>query len=183
MEGFNIIDGVILGIVLISAILAYARGIVREAMAIVGWIVAAGVAFAFAPQMVPLVKEIPIIGPILADSCELSVIGGFAVVFAITLVVVSFFTPLLSSVIDKTSASRVDQALGFLFGLLRGVALIAIMFFAYSSVLSTEPFELVEQSKSSELFSNVVANIEARNPERLLGWITTQYENLVAVCG
>ena len=181
MEGFNIIDGVILAIVLISAILAYARGIVREAMAIVGWIVAAGVAFA--PQMVPLVKEIPIIGPILADSCELSVIGGFAVVFAITLVVVSFFTPLLSSVIDKTSASRVDQALGFLFGLLRGVALIAIMFFAYSSVLSTEPFELVEQSKSSELFSNVVANIEARNPERLLGWITTQYENLVAVCG
>ena len=41
MEGFNIIDGVILAIVLISAILAYARGIVREAMAIVGWIVAA----------------------------------------------------------------------------------------------------------------------------------------------
>ena len=120
MEGFNIIDGVILGIVLISAILAYARGIVREAMAIVGWIVAAGVAFAFAPQMVPLVKEIPIIGPILADSCELSVIGGFAVVFAITLVVVSFFTPLLSSVIDKTSASRVDQALGFLLVLRRG---------------------------------------------------------------
>ena len=75
MEGFNIIDGVILAIVLISAILAYARGIVREAMAIVGWLVAAGVAFAFAPQMVPLVKEIPIIGPILADSCELSVIG------------------------------------------------------------------------------------------------------------
>ena len=46
MEGFNIIDGVILAILLLSAILAYARGIVREAMAIVGWIVAAGVAFA-----------------------------------------------------------------------------------------------------------------------------------------
>ena len=182
MEGFNIIDGAILAIVLISAILAYARGLVRELMAIAGWVVSASVAFIFAPQMVPLVKEIPVIGPILADSCELSVIAGFAVIFAISLVIVSFFTPLLSSMIDKTAASRIDQALGFLFGLLRGVALIAIMFFAYSSILGTEPFEVVENSESSRLFSNVVTNIEQRNPERLLGWITKQYEELIAVC-
>ena len=48
MEGFNIVDGAILGIVLVSAILAYARGLVRELMSIASWIFAAFVAFVFA---------------------------------------------------------------------------------------------------------------------------------------
>ena len=182
MEGFNIVDGVILVIVLLSAILAYARGLVREIMAILGWIAAAFVAFIFAPQVKPLVKEIPIIGPIITDSCELSIIASFAGVFAVSLVIFSFFTPLLSSLINKTSAGSVDRALGFLFGMIRGVALIAIMFFAYKSIFSTETFYMVDNSRSAVIFGNVVTNIEGRNPERALAWITEQYEQLVNVC-
>ena len=182
MEGFNIVDGVILVIVLLSAILAYARGLVREIMAILGWIAAAFVAFIFAPQVKPLVKEIPIIGPIITDSCELSIIASFTGVFALSLVIFSFFTPLLSSLINKTSAGSVDRALGFLFGMIRGVALIAIMFFAYESIFSTETFYVVDNSRSAVIFGNVVTNIEGRNPERALAWITEQYEQLVNVC-
>ena len=182
MEGFNIVDGVILVIVLLSAILAYARGLVREIMAILGWIAAAFVAFIFAPQVKPLVKEIPIIGPIITDSCELSIIASFTGVFALSLVIFSFFTPLLSSLINKTSAGSVDRALGFLFGMIRGVALIAIMFFAYKSIFSTETFYMVDNSRSAVIFGNVVTNIEGRNPERALAWITEQYEQLVNVC-
>jgi membrane protein required for colicin V production len=39
MEGFTIFDGVVAGVILISAVLAYSRGFVREAMSIAGWIV------------------------------------------------------------------------------------------------------------------------------------------------
>lgn len=182
MDGVNIIDGAVLFLVFLSAILAYSRGLVRETMAIVGWIVAAFLAFIFAPQVMPLVKEIPMVGPILADSCELAIIASFAAVFAVALVIVSFFTPLLTSLIDKTAAGKVDRAIGFLFGVLRGIALIAIMFFAYKSILSSDSFALVDESRSAVIFGNVVTNIEERNPERALGWITNQYENLVAVC-
>ena len=38
MEGFTLIDGVVALVIVLSAILAYSRGFVREAMAIVGWI-------------------------------------------------------------------------------------------------------------------------------------------------
>jgi membrane protein required for colicin V production len=182
MESVNIIDGTVLFLVFLSAILAYSRGVVREIMAIVGWVMAAFLAFIFAPQVMPLVKEIPMIGPILADSCELAIIASFAAVFAVALVIVSFFTPLLTSLIDKTAAGRVDRAMGFLFGILRGLAVIAIMFFAYKSILSSDSFALVEESRSAVIFGNVVTNIEERNPERALRWITTQYEELVAVC-
>jgi membrane protein required for colicin V production len=182
MEGFNIVDGIVLATVVISSLLAYSRGLVREVMAIVGWVAAAIAAFVFAPQVMPLVKEIPVIGPILSDSCELSIIASFAAVFAIALLLVSFFTPLLSSVVNKSILGKLDQSLGFIFGVLRGIALIAIGFFAYNTVLSAESFPMIDKSRSAQVFGDMAGAIQERNPERALGWVTLQYEQLVSVC-
>ena len=51
MEGFTIIDGVVALVIVVSALLAYSRGIVREAMAILGWVGAAVVAFLLADEV------------------------------------------------------------------------------------------------------------------------------------
>jgi uncharacterized membrane protein required for colicin V production len=40
MDGFTIIDGVVALVIVLSALLAYSRGLVREGLAIAGWIVA-----------------------------------------------------------------------------------------------------------------------------------------------
>ncbi len=50
MEGFTIVDGVVALVIILSALLAYGRGLVREAMAILGWVAAAILAFLFAPK-------------------------------------------------------------------------------------------------------------------------------------
>ncbi|MCT4682344.1 MAG: CvpA family protein, partial [Roseicyclus sp.] len=55
MEGFTLVDGIVAGVIVISAILAYARGFVREALSIGGWILAAVIAFIFAPNALPLI--------------------------------------------------------------------------------------------------------------------------------
>ena len=110
MEGFTIIDGVVALVIVMSALLAYGRGFVRELMAIVGWIAAAVLAYLFAPQVEPLVREIPVVGDFLADSCELSIIGAFTLVLAITLVVVSLFTPMFSSLVQRSFLGGFDQA-------------------------------------------------------------------------
>ena len=49
MDGFTIIDGVVALFIVLSALLAYSRGFVREALAIAGWVAAGIVAFVFAP--------------------------------------------------------------------------------------------------------------------------------------
>ena len=116
-DRLNIVDGVILAIVIVSALLAYSRGLVRELMSIAAWIIAAVLAYLFAPEVMPFIQEIPYLGPILSDS-ELAILASFAAVFA-TFMLVSFFTPLLSVVI-KTALNKPDQALGFIFGVLRG---------------------------------------------------------------
>lgn len=183
MEGFTIIDAVVAGVVVLSALLAFSRGIVRELMAIVGWIGAAIVAFLFAPAVEPLVSEIPVVGDFIADSCELSVITAFALVFALALVIVSLFTPLFSSLVQNSALGGVDQGLGFLFGVVRGILLVAVAFFLYNTIMTTQSVEMVNNSRSAAVFGKMTGQIEDQNPERALGWITEQYEGLVGSCG
>ncbi|MBO6776579.1 MAG: CvpA family protein [Marinibacterium sp.] len=182
MEGFTIIDGVVALIIVVSALLAYSRGFVREVMAILGWVAAAFVAFIFAPQVEPLVKEVPLIGEFIADSCELSIIAAFAAVFAVALIIVSFFTPLFSSLVQRSALGGIDQGAGFLFGVARGILLVAIAFFIYEAVITTQSFTIVDESRSAQVFSRLSGSIQEQDPEQALGWITQQYEQLVGAC-
>jgi membrane protein required for colicin V production len=183
MGDFNIIDGVVAIVIILSALLAYSRGFVREALAIIGWIIATVMAFIFADKVTPLVRQIPVVGDFIGDSCELSVIAAFAAVFAVVLVIVSIFTPLFSSLIQRSVLGGIDQGLGFLFGALRGILLVAVAFFVYQTVLETQDIEMVKNSRAIAVFSKMTGSIEQRDPEAALGWITTQYEQLVGECG
>ncbi|MFO7806713.1 MAG: CvpA family protein, partial [Paracoccaceae bacterium] len=155
MEGFTIIDGIVAAIIVISALLAYSRGLVREAMAIAGWIGATVLAFIFADQVEPLVRQIPVLGDFIGDSCELSVIAAFAAVFAVALVVVSIFTPLFSSLVQRSALGGLDQGAGFLFGVVRGILLVAVAFFVYETVLAAQDVAMVEDSRSAKVFAQL----------------------------
>lgn len=182
MDGFTSVDLAVAAIILVSAILAYARGLVREAMAIVGWIAAAVLAFTFAGPFEPLVKEIPVVGPVLGESCELSVLAAFAVVFLLSLVAISFFTPLLSSWVRTSPVGGLDQGLGFLFGVLRGVLLVAVAFVVYDRAVVGAGIPEVAESRSAAVFARAQAAIEAQIPQDAPGWILVRYESLVGRC-
>jgi membrane protein required for colicin V production len=183
MEGFTIIDGVVALVIVLSALLAYGRGFVRELMAIVGWVAAAVLAFLFSPRVEPLVREIPMVGDVLADSCELSIIVAFGVVLAVTLIIVSLFTPLFSSLVQRSVLGGLDQGLGFVFGVVRGILLVAIAFFVYSTVITAQEITMVDDSRSAKVFGQFTGQIEDRDPEQALGWIQQRYEELVGACG
>ncbi|RFP89501.1 CvpA family protein [Rhodobacteraceae bacterium 63075] len=182
MEGFTIVDGVVALVIVVSALLAYSRGLVRESLAIAGWVVAAVLAFIFAPQVQPLVKEVPVVGDFISDSCELSMIAGAAAIFALALVVAALFTPLFSSLIQRSALGGLDQALGFLFGVARGILLVAIAYFVYETVVTSQNIAAIDDSRSARVFGRMTDNIQEREPEEALGWITRQYEQLVSSC-
>lgn len=182
MDGFTIVDGVVALVILVSAVLAYSRGFVREGMSIAGWVFAAIVAYIFAPRAVPLIKEIPVLRDFIADSCELSVIAAFAGVLAVALVVVSLFTPLFSSAIQRSALGGVDQALGFIFGVLRGLLLVAIALVIYDRVIVTETFPMVDDSRTAKIFARTSDKIDEQIPDDAPGWIVDRYEDLVSTC-
>ncbi|MEM8591608.1 MAG: CvpA family protein [Pseudomonadota bacterium] len=183
MDGFTLIDGIVGALIVISALLAYSRGILREVMAIVGWVVAAVLAFVFVGQAEPLVRQVPVLGDFLGDNCnELSIVAAFGAVFLVALVVVSIFTPLLSVLVQRTALGGIDQALGFLFGVARGILLVLIAFFIYDTVITSQNIPMVDQSRSAAVFGRYTDNIQDQDPEAALGWLTQQYERLLNSC-
>ncbi len=182
MEAFTIVDGVVGVIILVSAILAYSRGFVREGMSIAGWIAAAIIGYFFAPKAMPLIKEVPILSDIIGESCELSVIGAFIGVFAVALVVVSLFTPLFSSAIQRSALGGIDQALGFVFGALRGIVLVAVALVVYDRMVTTDSLPMIDDSRTAKIFARTQSSINDQIPEDAPGWITARYTDLVSVC-
>ena len=182
MEGFTYVDGIVAAVILLSAILAYSRGFVREAMAILGWIAAAVLAFIFAPQAQPLIKEIPGLGDFLGDSCELSIIAAFAGVFAVALVVFAIFTPLFSSAIQRTALSGIDQALGFLFGVARGVLIVGIGLIVYDRAVAANSVPAIDSSRTAMLFATVQDRVDTMIPDDAPQYVVEQYERLVNSC-
>ena len=182
MENLTAVDGGAALIVVVSAILAFSRGLVRELMAIIGWVGAAIAAYYFAPGVQPLVKELPVVGEFLSESCELSVVAAFAGVFVIGLIVAALFTPLFSGAVQRSAIGGIDQALGFLFGAARGVLLIAITFIVYDRVLSDQAIPMIDESRTALVFANFQAQIDQNIPTDAPGWIVDRYNDLTDVC-
>jgi len=182
MEGFTLVDGIVAVVVVLSAVLAYSRGFVREALAIGGWVAAAVVAFIFAPNVHPLVNEIPVVSDFLAGSCELAMILAFALVFAAALIVVSLFTPVFSSAVQNSAVSGVDQGLGFLFGVARGLLLVIVALVVYDRLVMRDPIPMVDESRTALLFAEVQDRINEAIPEEAPRWIVGRYEELISQC-
>jgi len=180
MEGFTLVDGGVAVVIVISAILAYARGFVREALAIAGWVAAAVLAYMFAPRAEPLMREIPVLADFL-ENCAASTIAAFAAVFAVVLIVVALFAPLFSSVVQRSALNAIDQGLGFLFGALRGMLLVVIALIVYDFVAGTEGVQIVEDSRSAQVFASLQDRIsgEIADQEQALNWLTERFELLI----
>lgn len=182
MQGFNLVDGGVAVVIVLSAILAYSRGFVREMMAIVGWVGAAILAFLLAPTVQPLVKEIPVINKFLADSCELSIIAAFALTFAVGLVIASLFTPLFASVVQRSVLGGLDAGLGFLFGVARGALLVAVAFLVFNRAVAPDTLPMVHESRSAQIFASFQTSLESSVPTDAPSWIVARYNELTATC-
>lgn len=182
MEGFTITDGIVAIVIILSAVLAYSRGFVREALAIGGWILAAIVAYVFAPTVEPLMKEVPVLRDFLGNNCELAMIAAFAVVFAGTLIIVSVFTPLFAGAVQRSALGGIDQGFGFLFGVARGVLLVAIAFIIYERVIVSDPIPVIDDSRTAVVFSQVSEALDEQLPEDAPGWIAARYDELIGKC-
>lgn len=122
----QILDFILIGIMLVSGILALARGFTREVLSLIAW-AAAAVAAYFAIQQKPLIDlVIPYVDkPILAQ------IAAGAVAFLITLIVVSIISVKISDRVVDSSAGAFDRTLGFVYGLVRGIVLVSVAYLFY----------------------------------------------------
>ncbi len=117
----NWVDLVVLGVVGLSGVLAFIRGLLREVMGVGAWIVAYYVAWRYYPVLEPKFTEW-LSDP---DMVEPAAIG---MMFVATLIVLSVVANMLDGMARGPALGGINRTLGMVFGLARGAALVV---FAY----------------------------------------------------
>ena len=157
----TLLDLIVLGVILLSALLAMVRGLTREVLSIASWAAAAAATLYFLPDVRDWARETINLEPkILAD-----IIAG-AAIFLITLLLVSLVTMRLSDFILDSRVGPFDRALGFLYGGARGLllAVIAFLFFAWLVPERSQP-TWVAHSASRPLLEGAGESLLAMLPE------------------
>ena len=122
----TLLDVLLLVVMLISGLLAMIRGFMREVLSIAAWGIAAAVTLWAFPRVTPLAQTY-------FSSDTLAKGVSIAVVFLLTLLVVSIITVRISDMVLDSKVGALDRSLGFLFGLGRGliIVVVAFLFFAW----------------------------------------------------
>ena len=84
---------------------------------------------------------------------------------------------------QRSALGGVDQALGFLFGVARGVLLVAVALVVYDRVVTTDAIAMVDDSRTAKIFARTQDSIDQKIPSDAPGWIVARYEQLVGDCG
>lgn len=123
MDSFpiNVIDIGVFAVLLISGVLAYARGFVHEVMSVAGWLGAILATIFGYPYAKPIARDlIPV--DLAAD------LTAGITIFIVTLVVLSLVTRAISGRVKESALNMLDRSLGFLFGLARGALLVCVAY-------------------------------------------------------
>ncbi|MFV0280393.1 MAG: CvpA family protein [Rhodoblastus sp.] len=149
----------LIGVILVSSLLAMLRGFTREVLAIASWAAAALAALYFHPLVVPYLKPY-----ISKDTIALAAAAG--IVFFIALIVVSIITVRISDMILDSKVGALDRSLGFLFGAARGLLLCAVAFIFFNWLVpdKSQP-EWVKSAKMRPLLSVTGDQIMALLPD------------------
>lgn len=161
---FSVLDLVVIGVVLISALLAAVRGFTREVLAIVAWVAAAAGAWFLHPLVLPYVKQ-HLSNPTVA---LVAAIGG---IFILTLIIVSIITVRISDLILDSRIGALDRTLGFAFGAARGylICVIGWVFLAWLVQGKTPEWATAARTRPMlESTGNTLVTMLPDNPEGLL---------------
>ena len=117
----NPLDLGVIAIIVLSAIFAFARGFVREALSIIAWVGAAAITvFGFSTVLIA-------VSPIVNNALLAQLIAGFGL-FVVSLIVLTIVTGLLARMVRSSALSPIDRTLGFIFGLARGAFLVCLAY-------------------------------------------------------
>lgn len=133
MEGLSIepVDLAALAVLLLSGLLAFFRGFIREALAIAAW-VGAFLAGAHGHFLLE-----PTLAGLLPDPSLAPWLSGIAVGVA-AVIVLSLGAHFLARTLRIEGLGAIDRSLGFLFGLVRGAAILSLCFLVAQWALGGE---------------------------------------------
>jgi len=150
----NWIDFFFIALIVISGLISLYRGFVREVFSVLTWVVAIWVGIRFASAAAAYLPA--------ALSDETLRLGiAFAVLFILVLIVGGVIGIVATRLVRGTGLTGTDRSLGIVFGLLRGILIVALLVFLASLTLVPEESWWRESRLVPEF-------------ERIVGWVLDQ---------
>ena len=131
MEQLNNLDVVFLIIVGISALVGIARGMTKELLSIVGWVLAAAAIYYLVPIIDPIMQQY------IASKMLSSIVSGLAVLIVFCIVWI-LTADRLGSAVRASRLSAVDRILGFVFGAARGALIVILVALLIKTIVPEE---------------------------------------------
>ena len=151
MDFALILDIVVVVIILISSVVAFLRGFVREVLTILGLGGAALMALIAGPKLAPGIENW-LTGGVPLDEVETKLWGfvpydiaamcfSYLGLFVVTLIVMSIISHYIAKSVHAVGLGPVDRSLGVVFGVVRGLLLIGLLYM---------PFHILMEEKDKE---------------------------------
>jgi len=158
----NPVDIAVLFVLVVSAALAFFRGFVAEVLGVGAWIGAILAAIYGLPEAQPYVRQYIRIDWL----ADLVAVAG---IFLVVLVVLSILTALIARRVQDSALNALDRTLGFLFGLVRGGAIVLILYMAASWLVppDTQP-PWIKSARSMPMIQRGASDVVALLPPGLI---------------
>jgi membrane protein required for colicin V production len=150
--GLNIADWFILIVLVASGVISFARGFTKEFLSLFLWLTAFIAAISLEYLATPKINEF-------IGNEEVSKIVSYITVFIIFIFLGGIVIKFISKLIKWSGASGFDRFLGVLFGLIRGLIVLFVIFLLLPSSLKTT--DLINDSKITPIIQKYAPEIEA----------------------
>lgn len=162
--GASTLDLVVLGLLLLSGLMALFRGLVREVFSLVTWLGAAALALFLTPSVTPWFHEKLGEGPVAIGAAGLSVFCGALLVFIP-------LSNILAGMIKGNTLTAIDRSLGFVFGIVRGVLFVSIIYLCFTEIVREEEAQEIKwlaEAKTKPFFQAGADSLRAFIPQEKL---------------
>ncbi len=174
MTDLNNLDIVILIVVGISGLIALSRGLIKEVLSIVGWVLSG-----FA-----VIWLLPIFTPITNEYIESGLISGVVSAIFILILFMVIWIFMTESIIGRIRVSKlnsIDRLLGLFFGVMRAFLLIVLIYILVSWAMPTEKQpEVMQKSKYFQLAGDFAKPIEGLIPQETLDKIKEKTDSYIS---
>ena len=130
----NWLDYAILAAILLSALISLIRGFVREVISLVVWIAAFWIGITYSAEVAVYFSDY-----IASPTLQLGL--AFALLFILTLIVGAIINYIAGQFVGRTGLTGTDRYIGAIFGVARGIVVVAILVLAAGlTALPREPW-------------------------------------------
>ena len=147
-------------VLLVSAILSFSRGFTSEMLGIGAWFVAGIAGFYAMPVLEPYALKY-LHKPVLAN------LAVFAATALVTLVTLTLIFSRITDKVQKSVLNRLDHFLGFIFGVVRGVVILVLVYFLMMTLTPKTLEDYQKQSKTFPYLERVTDSVKEHLPESL----------------